>query len=404
MGEVGRRFGTGRSLALGATLFVLGCGKVRDETGGTGGHAGRGTSSGGSLDAGEMACPGTEVRIGDKCVTLGTLTPCLRSPASGFPGDSQCLGVPDPSGGMQLHYGPNDYTDPDEVAKFVVAPGAFGPGCLFMTTPNAALVHLKEWHGRLRPGAFETLLFEAKTPQADSTDPGSCGGSLAAPLVSMAGTDLDLSFDGGAPELAGAGMSLAARTPVSFNVLMFNTTDAPLLTEAWLNGLYAEEDAVDLEVAPISWLGGLGMNIAPHTNSTVRAGGASGMSSCVASEDMRLLALIGSTGSHTTHMAADVERAGSRTRIYESFDWSEPKRLYYNTVVQNPRPDPSSLTTGGASGVFTLHSGDAISWECVIENTTSGRLTFSDDPIAGEVCNFYGVWGAGTKPWECLSF
>ena len=466
MGEVGGRVVNTRSRAmvLGAAVLMFGCGKVKDDisSGGTppcegsracgpsddsgaGGHApigsGAATNAGGSRggsggavggvtggvagrrngeagsagsgeaggtsagsDGGELACPGTQVRVGGDCVTLGTVAPCAKMPSSGFPGDSQCIEAPPPVLGMQLHFGPSDYTDPDQVAKFLLQPGETDVRCMFMKTPNAAAVHVKEWHARVRPGAYEAMLFEKKAPLPDSTGPDTCStGDTGDALVSVAGSDLDLSFDGGAPEFAGAGMNIGAHTQVAFLVNMSNATDEPLLVEAWLNGLYAKEP-VAMEVAPTTWMGGLGMRVSPHTNQVVRSGASNvPMSSCVASADMNLIALVGSTGSHTTHMAAYVDRAGStdRTKIYESFDWSSRARLYYDSVVRNPFPDPGTLTPGGPSGILALHPGDAISWECAIENTSDSTLTFSENPFTGELCNFYGVYGAGTKAWQC---
>jgi hypothetical protein len=438
-------------VALGAALFALGCGRVRDDIGSGGSSAGAANNTGGSeggldgemrsaggseggltgetrnaggaaggpggdvgrgsggettaTDGGGIVCPGTQVEIGGKCVTLGTVTPCGSSRSSGFPGDTQCIEAPAQALGMQLHFGPKDYSDPDEVSKFVLAPAATDSKCMFMKTPNATPVHVKEWHARVRPGAYEAILFGGGTPRPDSTGPDSClnGGSAGSAFVSVAGTDLDLSLDGGDPELKGAAMSVDAHTQVAFDVIMANISDAPILVEAWLNGLYAEEAAVTMEVAPISWLGGLAMRIPPHTNQIVQSGASPGTTSCVATADTNLLALVGSTGLYTTHMAAYLERAGtSRTRIYESFGWRPPVRLYYNGAVQNPLPAPGAHTTGGPSGILPVHAGDAISWECSIENTTDGTLTFSNNPFTGELCNFYGVYGAGTKPWDCF--
>jgi hypothetical protein len=104
-------------------------------------------------------------------------------------------------------------------------------------------------------------------------------------------------------------------------------------------------------------------------------------------------------------MAAYVEPASSTSGslIYESFDSSMPVRLYYDSVVQNPLPIRESRTPGGPSGILTLHPGDRISWECEIDNTTDTSLTYSDNPFTGELCNFYGVYGAATKHWDCFS-
>lgn len=364
-----------------------------------------GTGAPSTSDGGGFACPGTQVSIDGHCVVLGTVAPCSKSPSSGFPGDGQCIEAPAATTGMQLHYGPKDYTDPDEVAKFTLAPGESNQQCMFMKTPNANAVHVKEWHARVRPGAYEAILYESDTQVPDSPGPEPCakGSANANSLVSVAGTDLDLSMDGGAPEFAGAGERIDAHTQVFLSVNMWNTTDAPLLVEAWLNGVYSQEP-VQREVAPITWFGGLALNVAPHSTHVVRAGG-SGQNECRAPSDQSVIALVGSTGAHTTRMTAYVQRSGTMapTRIYESYDWSAPVRLYYDSVVRNPVPDARSSTTGGVSGLLTLHPGDTVSWECAIDNSTDASLTYSDNPFAGELCNFYGLYAAGTEPWLCFS-
>jgi hypothetical protein len=183
MGDAGERLVNVRTAvaAFGAALLALGCGGVTSVVDTGGGHAGKngggnsagldgtggtdgtgGSAAGGASnisDGGEGECPGTQVRSGGRCMALGMVTPCARPPRSGFPGDSQCIDAPATELGMQLHFGPKDYSDPDEVAKFTLAPGSSDAPCMYKKAPDR-FVHLKEWHARVRPGAFESILFE----------------------------------------------------------------------------------------------------------------------------------------------------------------------------------------------------------------------------------------------------
>src|SRR5262245_22725346 len=76
---------------------------------------------------------------------------------SGFSGDDSCLQAPAAADGMQLHYGPSDYDDPDDVARFTLAPGEEVDKCLFLKTPNTEDVYYSTIHGTLRPGSHHFI-------------------------------------------------------------------------------------------------------------------------------------------------------------------------------------------------------------------------------------------------------
>ena len=59
---------------------------------------------------------------------------------SGYDGDSQCIQPPPSGEGMQLHYGPSAYDDPDEVERYLIAEGDESVDCVFRKTPNAGEV------------------------------------------------------------------------------------------------------------------------------------------------------------------------------------------------------------------------------------------------------------------------
>ncbi|HEX7670368.1 MAG TPA: hypothetical protein VF395_12320 [Polyangiaceae bacterium] len=356
-------------------------------------------------------CPRGQVRIGGACTSLGIAEACKTLPSTQFAGDSQCLEAPDPARGMQLHYGPKSYDDPAELSKFVVQPNEEVVDCMFMKTPNAAPMHVNDLHVRVRPGGYEMITYSQPSAVPDSTAPEPCGqGSAFAPWVMSPGVDLDLTLDGGASEYAGAAMAIDARTQVVIQMHVVNRTDQPELKEAWLDAVYVDPASVKLEVSPSTWMGGLGMNIPPHREMLVQGGvaAATQIAACTVTDaqgDLDVMTLIGRTASHTTRMAAYIERAnGARETLYEAYDWEHPALLYYNGAVQNPLADPTTLTTGGTSGDVVAHPGDRISWECAVTNDTDAiSLRFSDLALDGEVCNVYGMVAPSRTPWSCIS-
>lgn len=356
-------------------------------------------------------CPRGQVRIGGACTLLGVVEPCKSPPSTRFAGDSQCLETPDPTQGMLLHYGPTSYDDPAELSKFVVQPNDEVVDCMFMKTPNTAPVHVNDLHVRVRPGGYEMITYSQPNAVPDSTAPEPClqGGHFA-PWVMAPGFDLDLTLDGGAPEYEGAAMAIGARAQVVIQMHVVNRTDEPELKEAWLDARYVDPASVKLEVNPLSWMGGLGMNVPPHTQMLVKGGAAAStqVAACTVTDaqgDLDVMTLIGRTASHTTRMAAYVERSnGTRETLYEAYDWERPTLLYYNGAVQNPAADPASQTTGGPSGDLVVHPGDRISWECAVNNDTDATsLRYSDLALAGEVCNVYGTVAPSRAPWSCIS-
>ena len=55
---------------------------------------------------------------------------------SGYPGDEACLPAPPPSEGMQIHIGPSNYDDEEEVSKYLLHPGEETSQCWTFHTPN----------------------------------------------------------------------------------------------------------------------------------------------------------------------------------------------------------------------------------------------------------------------------
>jgi hypothetical protein len=407
------------TLAALASLSVA-CGGTADTSKGqngatgTGGDTGAGGNTGTGGDATTGGCkPGT-VQMGGACIPLVGADPCKNPIHTEYDGDTQCLEAPDPSVGFQMHYGPSNYDDPAEVAHYLIDPSEELVDCMFMKTPNDHDVHMNNYHVRLRPGTHHMITYVQPQVVPDSKFPEACNqGPGFTFLVGATALNTDISAVGkdAPPEYAGAAMSIPATSQAAVQMHFINTTDKPRLKEGWINALYVPDDQVKMEINPIVWLGGLGMNVQPHTVETLQA-------TCPAvpadpnsptGGDLSIITTVAHMHSHTTRVAAFIQRAGEteKHKFYEDYNWEEPTFVYYNTVAKNDPPDPVAKKTGGDSGDFVAHPGDVLSWECEVHNDGANdnlALKFSDKALTGEMCNIFGVFGPSKSPWQCLSF
>jgi hypothetical protein len=248
----------------------------------------------------------------------------------------------------------------------------------------------------------------------DSTAPEPCRqGPSFTFLVGATAINTDITSVGasGSPEYDGAAMFIKAQSQAAVQMHFINTTQQPHLKEGWINALYMPEKEVKLEVNPITWLGGLGMSIPPHTQVTTQGGSTATtqISSCEvtpAQGDLDIIATVAHMHSHTSRVAAFIQRVGAteRTKFYEDYNWEEPTFVYYNSKVNNPLWDPITKKTGGLSGDLVAHPGDKLSWECEVNNDSDNlTLKFSDLALTGEMCNVFGVYGPAMQPWSCMS-
>jgi hypothetical protein len=70
----------------------------------------------------------------------------------------------------------------------------------------------------------------------------------------------------------------------------------------------------------------------------------------------------------------------------------------------NPPSDRTSSRAGAISGPLTVSPKEAIEWECEIDNTSDGVLTFRNEVNTGEMCILSGAAAAvtgDTKPFGC---
>lgn len=375
-------------ISLICALFLASCSNSKEVTN---------VSDGGAFDAGSDA---------DEVVAkfLPGAIPCAIKINSGFDGDDQCIEAPNVGTGFQLYYGPSDYDNPDELNKFLMAPGDEYVDCLFRKTPNTSDVFVNQYHARLRPGTHHMITYIQPELREDSVLPEPCRqGASFTFLVGATTITTDISGTSGdsGPEYAAAAMPIPAQSQTAIQMHYVNTSSESILKEGWINVIYFN-DEVDMVIHPITWIGGLGMSVPPLTKQIVTAGG----DSCIADRPLNIITLVGHAHANTERVTAFIDKAdGARDLVYETYDWSEPGFISYNSAVTNDSPDSIIKQQGGWSGVLSVEPGDRMSWECEVNNQHQDvTLVFSDRAYDGEMCNMFGVYGPSMGgPWSCFS-
>ncbi|HVW24914.1 MAG TPA: hypothetical protein VHC69_06060 [Polyangiaceae bacterium] len=343
--------------------------------------------------------------------------PCKNPINTGFPGDDLCLDPP--KDGFQLHVGPSDYTDPDEITKWTLPPGGFpgqGPDinfCYYMKTPNDTDIYTSEYYAHMRPGSHHYIMFGVANGNVpDSTGPDSCAArdaQIAGGANFLSGATREVqnaTMFGDAPEDTGLGSPIEAHKQLNMNLHFVNITDQPVLEELWVNMIEKPADEVSVIVKAIEWLGGLTMNIPPHQDQLLQAPSGSCTGPSTIPDGVRILGV-------TAHMHANTVRvsmyhqapgASDKELIFDDFNWSEPTVWLFNSKITNPMPNRDALMSGAPkSGDFNVGPQDQFTWECQVDNQTDSTLTFSDKAYTGEMCNIFGMYASpkATDPWLC---
>jgi len=317
-------------------------------------------------------------------------------------GDEQCLSVPDPDKGMQLHMGPTDYDNPDEINAldadgkpvWLVPPGDERTQNYHLYTPNEVPIFYFEQHYRMRPGSHHMIieLSDDKTkPEGFSTGFGS--------IINSIGGTQSITEDlppGGvvAEEDKGLARKIEAHQALDVQLHFFNVTENVRLREAWVNLMYKPEDEV---VYNLGMLGGFAPpTVPPHTTATVGSVCAS-ENFIPTADSVRVVTLFGHAHTHNTRFAVWHDKAdGQSELVYDSYEGAEAPTYTYNSVVQNPVADPAGRKSGAKSGLLTLAPGEKLRFSCDINNTTDYTFHGANEVNTDEMCNLFGsVQGLG---------
>jgi hypothetical protein len=368
-----------RTLTQGATYLALALVAACSSDPAAGSDDANLGSDSGAMAPTEGPSPGTT----DHCPT-----------ASGYPGDDACLPRPSAEDGLQIHVGPRDYDDPDDVDRFVMMPGGESSECWSLHTPNEDVVYFQSSELRGRPGTHHIINTMYTTEHEDGgftvcRDFGTgTGDDILGPLPSASRAHMPRLAV--APENAGVATRIPARTPMQADMHYFNTSTTPILREFWMNIYTVDEQDVEEEPHQIRGMGGLSWlwnPIPPNSHDVYDY-------ECSITEDGRITQLLGHTHAHGIRETAWIRRAsGERLQVFEQYDYTEPQIFQYDSVTQNP---PFSANAPGAhTGLLPVFAGDTLEWECEVLNDSDVGLTYTNNVDTGEMCN---IWGSSLGP------
>jgi hypothetical protein len=317
---------------------------------------------------------------------------------TGFVGDDLCLAPPSPEEGFQLHYGPSDYDNPDEVAQFILQPGQETNDCFFMKTPNTNDVYYSGTDFRLRPGSHHLIGQSRTEPVADGFAPcegtdGQPGGLFFGAMTGKFSQRIDP-----APENQGFGRKVPARTQAVINFHVINTSPDETLREAWANYYYIRPDELKGQRGFVDLNGGLGFHIAPGTHKTYQY-------SCSPAVRVRILSLAAHMHAHAERMTVWKTSGKEKTKLLENYRWEDPAQLFFDSAHVNTHPDAITRTPGGdVSGEVIVEPTEAIQWECDINNDSTTTLTFRNEVFTGEMCLVAGSVVSADDPAQLADF
>ena len=354
-------------------------------------------------------CPADPTQRTEPCIDEVGLAICPTK--TGYPGDGLAVCEPEAGKGMLVHYGPTDYDDPAQMEAFMLAPNTEDENCTYVRTPNADKTFVDSYSGRMRPHSHHlivTMLQEAGFQE--NPLPAKC--NLldvvgARWLVGSQEPQIDISVAGakaGAPEARVTDPNapdyelaqvVPAKTPLRVDLHYVNTTDQPLLREAWIQLSETDEAHAKTIVDMITFFQGK-IDVPPDGDfTTVRA-------KCVANSDRYLGLVTGHAHSRMTRESVWHDKAdGTSDLVYETYDWSEPGELFYRDGLQNPVANSTTKAFGGASGYQLVKKGESVSFECEYHNPTSTEIKLGETTKT-EMCNVFGMYyPTDGDVWSC---
>jgi hypothetical protein len=194
-----------------------------------------------------------------------------------------------------------------------------------------------------------------------------------------------------AEEDVGIARTIEAGQPLDIQLHFFNATEAPILRETWVNFYYKDKSAVTAQLGPIGAFASV--NVAPHTSTVT--GGTCDAGNAITADTMspiRIVSLFGHAHWHNKRFVV-YRRAsdGSESVVYDSYDGAEAPTYVYNSVVQNPLPNPEANRSGAQSGILLLQRDESLRFECNITNDLNVSLVSSNEAFTGEMCILFGT-------------
>lgn len=361
------------------------------------------TNSGGGIPA----CGTDPEKQPAKCVDEHGALHCKAS--TGYPGDELALCEPDADESQLVHFGPSDYSDPEEMSHYLLPPGDEKEFCIRVNTTNTDTKYFESYHGRMRPNSHHFIVTMPQTHSDNEAAPWDCGPQVFDRWLFGAQTpQIDVDQLGGPNAKEGdPGYHLAHDMPPEQTLLLdlhyVNTTQSTILREAWATVDYIPESEVKTKVDLIGFYNPI-ISIAPNSRVTTPKvvcevpTDASGQQSPV---------YLGLT---TGHAHSRLQRLslyhelpdGTSDLIYETRNWHEPGEANFFDGVTNPPLPVGGAGWGAASGYMKIMPGEKVSFECEYDNTENRTITFGDT-TKDEMCNVFGFYfpTAGAM-WNCF--
>jgi hypothetical protein len=354
------------ALVMALSLVANGCGSPEDDP----------ASTDDAVNPGDPADPDPPAAGG----------PCDINTA--YPGDEFCLAPPDPADGMQLHVGPKDYDDPDEVAPYLLEPGGEDVVCFNDLAEDGGFFYFQQ-ENHMRSGSHH-MLIGLHTAQGLSEGPSATCEAFGT-LGSVPGSQTPINrigYNELAPEDAGLARWFPEGAMAMFQLHYVNTSSEPVMREAWINLYKMPTDEITGRLQNVFLVGDLTVNVPPGERKITPLSFEPPLT-----ESTRILTLSGHSHAHNERLSVWRTRDGVRTELlYESYDWAEPAVLTYNTVIINPAPDPRAAIDGGPSGLLYLEPGEGIDYECEVNNTTDRALVWANEAYTAEMCMLLGAY------------
>ena len=313
-----------------------------------------------------------------------------------YAGDELCIAPPPMDQGFQVHIGPTNYDDPDQIAEFVLAPGTERTDNYYLKSGNADDVYYYRRQYRMRPGSHHMILYAVTSDHPDgwnttatamgdagtgpSLVPASGFGDIGRRLGGTQNESKDNPLGKTPSEDEGIGMPLAAHAaPV--NLHHNNTTDHDLLREEWVNFWYKDPSTVTQQTNEMFAFGVLAIQPNAHPILNYKT---------TVTEDGRILDMYGHRHAHNVRFSVWRNRGPQRDLVYDGFDWKDPLVLEFSTVTKNAAPDDATHREGGWTGILDLLKDDVLEWECEVNNDSANTLLSTNETIKGEMCILVG--------------
>lgn len=352
-----------------------------------------------------------------------------------FAGDENCIAQPAVDEGLQIHVGPKDYDDPNEINAtgpdglpvWLMTPGAESSQCYRLITDNPDPHYYFKQKYRMRKGSHHMIVMAGDAADGrpvgwwHRTDPSQdqfCGNLIGA----IGGTERiveDLPPGGiVAPEDEGLGRKMDPNVPLDLWLHFYNSSDQTYLREAWVNYYYIADSEFKANLGMLGAFTRMESNPTPGARSCtvdLADGGTapiscfkSGVTGSVSREcpassiipvsyPARVVTLFGHGHTHNRRFAVwHLPASGGENLVYDSYQGAESPTFTYNSVVQNPLPDPVNRITGASSGQLLLGEGDKLKFQCDIVNDTPYDFYGANEVNTDEMCHLFGsVVGLG---------